>query len=348
MKKLLILTSLALAMAVNAEAQIVVTSKGTSHIGTTRSGFNESTSQASIHVWNILDPGATSLLSYEGGHIAFGRTNNAMIGGDGMKGFLQFRAKESFNFNVGDNVNAMAFNYAAKLFNFTYNIQAPSFLVSSDARYKTNVSSMDDMYVKLDEINPVTYTLAYTVKADTLSATDKLSKMTNTITDDRLHFGFIAQEIQKIYPNLVVADEDGMLSIDYIGFIPVLVEAYKDLSNKVKEQEDFIIDILKSTNPSYMPAAVNAIEADKAYLGQNKPNPFNSVTTIECSIPQNVSYAAIFIYDLQGKQVKRIDIHERGSINTTIEASSLSPGMYIYTLVADGSEVSSKRMIITD
>ncbi|AYQ32205.1 tail fiber domain-containing protein [Runella sp. SP2] len=44
-----------------------------------------------------------------------------------------------------------------------------------------------------------------------------------------LQTGFIAQEIQKIFPELVQTDTDGYLSVDYTGLIPHLVEAVKEL-----------------------------------------------------------------------------------------------------------------------
>lgn len=44
----------------------------------------------------------------------------------------------------------------------------------------------------------------------------------------------------------------------------------------------------------------------------------------------------------------KVDINERGAVNAEIEASSLAPGMYVYSLIADGIEIDSKRMIITD
>lgn len=44
-----------------------------------------------------------------------------------------------------------------------------------------------------------------------------------------LQTGFIAQEIQKIFPELVQTDIDGYLSVDYTGLIPHLVEAVKEL-----------------------------------------------------------------------------------------------------------------------
>ncbi|GAB3941269.1 hypothetical protein GCM10028805_04240 [Spirosoma harenae] len=44
-----------------------------------------------------------------------------------------------------------------------------------------------------------------------------------------LQTGFVAQEIQQIFPELVQTDDKGFLSVNYIGFIPHLVEAVKEL-----------------------------------------------------------------------------------------------------------------------
>lgn len=48
------------------------------------------------------------------------------------------------------------------------------------------------------------------------------------------------QEVREIFPNLVVEGEEGMLSIDYNGFIPVLVQAVKNLTRQVEEQANII------------------------------------------------------------------------------------------------------------
>jgi hypothetical protein len=47
-----------------------------------------------------------------------------------------------------------------------------------------------------------------------------------------LQTGFIAQEIQKIFPELVNTGSDGYLSVDYTGLIPHLVESVKSLKNE--------------------------------------------------------------------------------------------------------------------
>jgi hypothetical protein len=51
-------------------------------------------------------------------------------------------------------------------------------------------------------------------------------------------YGLIAQEVQKEFPEMVIREDDGYLSIDYIQMIPVLVECIKELKSE--------IDFLKS------------------------------------------------------------------------------------------------------
>lgn len=59
----------------------------------------------------------------------------------------------------------------------------------------------------------------------------------------RLQTGLIAQEVQQLFPELVTVNEDGFLSVNYIGLIPHLIEAVKDLQEENNE--------LKSINSSY-------------------------------------------------------------------------------------------------
>ncbi len=47
-----------------------------------------------------------------------------------------------------------------------------------------------------------------------------------------LQTGLMAQEVQKIFPELVQTDDKGMLSVNYIGLIPHLIEALKTLKDE--------------------------------------------------------------------------------------------------------------------
>lgn len=46
-------------------------------------------------------------------------------------------------------------------------------------------------------------------------------------------YGLIAQEVQKEFPEMVIKEDDGYLSIDYIQMIPVLVECIKELKMEI-------------------------------------------------------------------------------------------------------------------
>ena len=56
----------------------------------------------------------------------------------------------------------------------------------------------------------------------------------NGLTD----LGVIAQEVEKELPFLVSTNGNGNLAVKYQSLIPLLIEAVKELSNKVKELEE--------------------------------------------------------------------------------------------------------------
>jgi hypothetical protein len=67
--------------------------------------------------------------------------------------------------------------------------------------------------------------------------------------DQGLQTGLIAQEVEKLFPHLVVKDEAGMLSVNYIGLIPYMIENIKTLKIEKEshdERSNNEISILKS------------------------------------------------------------------------------------------------------
>jgi hypothetical protein len=91
-------------------------------------------------------------------------------------------------------------------------VTAGSFLYSSDERLKDEINPIqDEMLQAILALEPVTYHL----KADAKK-------------EKRL--GFIAQAVQKRFPELVKTDEKGMLSLDYAGLTVPLVKALQELA----------------------------------------------------------------------------------------------------------------------
>ena len=52
---------------------------------------------------------------------------------------------------------------------------------------------------------------------------------------DAGQIGFIAQEIEKVFPELVVTGKNGYKGVDYSKITPVLLEAIKDQQKQIDE-----------------------------------------------------------------------------------------------------------------
>ena len=86
-----------------------------------------------------------------------------------------------------------------------------------------------------------------------------------------------------------------------------------------------------------------------ARLFENQPNPFTENTEIYFFIPEESHSAFISIYDMSGNQTMKFDVSmPKGYSSITIEGNKLQKGTYIYSLVVDGKEVDSKKMVLTE
>jgi hypothetical protein len=84
-----------------------------------------------------------------------------------------------------------------------------------------------------------------------------------------------------------------------------------------------------------------------AVLYQNTPNPFSAKTELKYSVPESAEKAVINVYALNGNMLLSKPITQTGSGGITVNGSELEAGTYIYTLLVNGVEVDSKRMILT-
>lgn len=231
----------------------------------------------------------------------------------------------------------------------TNTMYATNFTQNSDKRYKKNIVDMDSKK-SLDNImllNPVEYNFNQRYLKSHKDSTEidipVFDEKSQLFT--KKHFGLIAQDLQKIYPDLVYEDADGYLSVEYTGLIPVLIQSVKELKAEIES--------LKTKNNN-APAKVKAVTAlndtdpiTYPVLDQNNPNPFNQSSTIGYYIPTTVTDATIYVYDMNGTQLRTYPITEKGKGNITIQGSEFNAGMYLYALIADGKVIDTKRMILT-
>ena len=202
-------------------------------------------------------------------------------------------------------------------------------------------SSVQSPLSKLSGITGVSYTVEQqTGGVSTMSAG-------STSAQPRQRLGLLAEEVEAGVPEAVVTLDDGTKGISYSDLVVTLIDAVNELNAKVTELEEQIAEARNAAPEARAVAGDVATAEATTYVEQNAPNPFDSETVIRYGLADDVSEACLCIYDLQGKQVKRIDLADRQG-QVVIAASELSAGMYIYSLIADGQEVDSHRMILTD
>ncbi len=265
-------------------------------------------------------------------------------------GNFKFFIKESNSFvgiNTGNPSYRLDVNGTFRCYGFTN---------SSDERLKSNIKDITKSLDLILKLNPKTYDL--TIPANDQSTSQKLlpngERYTNAepeILKDQA--GFLAQEVKEIMPQLVSQDNAGYLSLNYIGLIPYLIDAIKEQDGKI---QDLQTQLQTCCTNKLDGSEKSEIERKKiventpntfASLEQNNPNPFNQQTLISYTIPDNCTNSSLHIYNLNGVELKSYAINQKGKGNVIVDGNSLKAGMYLYTLICDGKEIATKKMILT-
>jgi len=234
-----------------------------------------------------------------------------------------------------------------KRFNLLYadHVIARDLEETSDERLKENIKGLDGSLAKIKKLRGVMYDL----KPEYFNVSD--AKMKAALEQEgKNEIGFLAQELKEVFPEVVFLDTTSNLySVSYTRLVPVLVEAMKEQQAQIDELKTMVENCcknnLKSASLAIEPS--NDIIQNTAQLDQNIPNPFSKETKIGCFIPDESNSSVLYIYNMQGTQLQQYNLTAKGKQEITINGNSFVPGMYLYSLVIDGKEIDTKRMILT-
>jgi hypothetical protein len=98
---------------------------------------------------------------------------------------------------------------------------------NSDERLKTNIHPLQTSLDNLEQLSGYTYNWKEATK------------------DNEQQIGLLAQEVKKIYPQLVKQNAAGELSVNYIGLVPVLIESIKAQQKQIEQQNQRIEELDK-------------------------------------------------------------------------------------------------------
>ncbi len=227
---------------------------------------------------------------------------------------------------------------------------------SSDVRLKQNISDLGTAIPASKGVSTLNTVLQmipveYSLKQQYIESTGDSATVQQALYDEKSqlfqkkHYGLIAQDLQELYPDLVYEGDDGFLGIHYTGIIPLLIQSIKELKTEVDELRNSDPSLKKASVPG---ATLSPEGTGEAVLHQNAPNPFNFQTKIGFEIPSSVSNAQLHVCNMNGVLLKTIQVNQRGEGAVTISANEFAAGLYLYSLVCDGSMIDTKRMLLTE
>jgi hypothetical protein len=232
----------------------------------------------------------------------------------------------------------------------------------SDKKLKRNIETENNITEKIMKLNPVNY---YYLE----SAARELN-MPKTF-----QHGFLAQEVEKLFPEIITEvtapvrgerSKSGSMgkiermetfkSINYTMLIPILTKAIQEqqqtiedmkkemaiIRNSQQQTEEIKDQLILSKNNQQQSNLKNTGYA----LFQNIPNPFSETTTISYSLPSTTDKAILMITDLNGRMLLQYSL-AKGSNQQVINGNTLKAGIYNYSLIVNGAEIMTKRMVLT-
>jgi hypothetical protein len=215
----------------------------------------------------------------------------------------------------------------------------------SDIRFKENIEPISEPLDKIRNLKGQIFTYSQS------------EKFKDKMFNQGINYGFIAQDVIQVIPELVGEDPDGYYCLNYDGFIPVLVEALKELDSQFNQQINLlntqIAELQQQLDQQAVTSKSGSIDGGSLFgttsaLYQNVPNPFNEETHLQYYVSDGSTDAAVYVYDLQGKQQLAYKNLNSGNGEVIIHAGELSPGLYNYCLIADNSIIAIKKMVVTE
>ena len=154
---------------------------------------------------------------------------------------LKFRNNQSgygFSFRNAANSNVLTISSAG-------NVVAGGTLTAGAVCVAGGLTCISDFRYKKN-FKPIENSLANILKINGLRYDWRREEFPEKQFSDKNQIGFIAQDLEKIYPEMVFTDAQGYKSVDYSRLTPVLVEAIKEqqkqieaLKISVQESENF-------------------------------------------------------------------------------------------------------------
>jgi endosialidase-like protein len=248
---------------------------------------------------------------------------------------------------------------------FSGNVYCTGTYLGSDQKLKQNINDFSSAMDIIKQLHPKQYQYRQ----------DGNYKSMNLPQGQ--HYGLIAQDVEKILPNLVkdskfdvmkqveikvpdpasteknpkpaisktIMEKSGETvdykALNYTELIPLLIKGMQEQQQQIDALKQQVATLTGSDASS-----VKTTTLSSAGLLQNVPNPYKNSTTIQYNLPAKFSSAQIIVTDNAGKILKQVNVSGVGKGSVNINASSLAAGNYNYSLWIDGRLIETRQMVL--
>lgn len=242
--------------------------------------------------------------------------------------FFQLDVTPSSPRLAGTGNEIVFFNTETGTFN---SIQVGKIYNYSDARAKENVHTINNGLSTISSLKPISYSW----KAGQYS-TDSISGSIPTGPADKgtIEYGFSAQEVEKILPNIVKTDDSGIKLVNYTAIIPFLVKAVQEMKKEMEKQAVIIEKLLNSSQSG-------KLTTDNKILSC-VPDKSCSQLTVTTQLDEKANDARLVISSMTGEQERSIPV-STSNPTVTENISTLQNGVHIVGLYVDNSLTDSKN-----
>lgn len=197
---------------------------------------------------------------------------------------------------------------------------------TSDKKFKKDINTIDAPLEKIMALEGKTYNW-------------RKDEFKDKNFGSELQYGLIAQEVQKILPSLVIESDKGDLAMNYIGIIPVLIEAMKEQQTQINELKAQISNNFKTQNQ-------DLVQFTNTKIINVSPNPSSDVILVSLNVDKAVATANLQVHDLNGTLLSSLNLKERDTnIVKSLQKDNFGKGIYIVSLIINGKSIDTKKIV---
>jgi hypothetical protein len=217
-----------------------------------------------------------------------------------------------------------------------FNAVSGAYSSVSDERLKTNIKAMPAVLDKVAQLKLKTYHFK-----EEIATKGSMPQA----------YGLLAQEVMEIFPHLVTHNTDkerklDVYTMDYSGFGVIAIKAIQELVKKTEEIDELkkeLADLKALVDKLASLQNINTTTTGGTLL-QNSPNPVRGSTTIRYSLPDGATRAHLLVTDALGRTINTVQLTSSGQVN--MDVSTLSAGVYNYSLLVEGRILQTKKMTV--